>query len=65
MEQILLASGLRRGTVTAIMMLDKNTKVKVLSLDADTDFFDMVVGVIQEDMLVSYLIFRGNELGKE
>ena len=37
MEQILLAYGLPKETVTAIMMLYKNTKVKVRSPDEDTD----------------------------
>ena len=29
------------------MMLYKNTKVKVRSLDGDTDYFDIVAGVLQ------------------
>ena len=39
-EQILLAYGLPKETVTAIMMLYKNTKVKVHFLDGDTDYFN-------------------------
>ena len=35
MEQILLAYGLPKETITAIMMLYENTKVKVCSLDGD------------------------------
>ena len=31
------------------MMLYKNTKVKVRSPDRDTDYFDIVAGVLQED----------------
>ena len=54
MEQILLAWGLPKETVAAIMMLYKNTKVKV-SLDRDTDYFDIVVGVLQGDTLDPYL----------
>ena len=46
MEQILRANGLPKETVAAIMMLYKNTKVKVRSLDEDTDYFD-IVGVLQ------------------
>ena len=53
MEQILLAYGLLKETVTAIMMIYKNTKVR--SPDGDTNFFDIVVGVLQEDILASYL----------
>ena len=37
------------------MMLYKNTKVKVHSLDGDTDFFDIVAGVLQGDSLALYL----------
>ena len=37
------------------MMVYKNTKVKVHSLDGDTDFFDIVAGVLQEDILAPYL----------
>ena len=37
MEQILLAYGLHKETVAVIIMLFKNTKVKVRSPDADTD----------------------------
>ena len=55
MEQILLAYGLPKETVTAIMMLYKNTKVKVHSLDGDTDYFDIVAGVLQGDTLAPYL----------
>ena len=37
------------------MMLYKNTKVKVHSPDGDTDYFDIVVGVLQGDTLAPYL----------
>ena len=37
------------------MMLYKNTKVKVHFLDGDTDYFDIVAGVLQGDALASYL----------
>ena len=55
MEQILLAYGLPKESVVTIMMLYKNTKVKVRSLDGDTDYFDIVAGVLQGNTLVSYL----------
>ena len=42
MEQILLLYSLHKETVAAIMMLYKNTKVKVRYPDGDTDYFDMV-----------------------
>ena len=47
MEQILLAYGLHKETITAIMMLYKNTKVKVRTPNGNIDFFDIVVGVLQ------------------
>ena len=37
------------------MMLYKNRKVKVRLLDGDTDFFDIVASVLQEDTLVPYM----------
>ena len=37
------------------MMLDKNIKVKVRSPDGDTDYFDIVAGVLQGDTLAPYL----------
>ena len=46
MEQILLAYGLPKETIAAIMMLYKNTKVKVRSPDGETDYFDNVAGVL-------------------
>ena len=55
MEQIQLAYGLPKETVTAIMMLYKNTKVKVRSPDEDTDYFGIVAGVLQGDTLAPYL----------
>ena len=37
------------------MMLYKNIKVKVCSLDEDTNYFDIVAGVLQGDTLAPYL----------
>ena len=54
-EQILLAYGLPKETITAIMLLYKNTKVKVCSPDGDKDFFDIVTGMLQGDTLAPYL----------
>ena len=45
-EQILLAYGPPKEIVAVIMMLYKNTKVKVCSPDGDTDYFDIVAGVL-------------------
>ena len=55
MEQILLIYSLPKETVIATMMLYKNTKVKVHSLDGDTDYFNIVAGVLQGDTLAPYL----------
>ena len=49
--QILLANGLPKE----IRMIYWNTKVKVRSPDVDTDYFDIVVGVLQGDTLAAYL----------
>ena len=51
----LLAYGVPKEIVTAIMILDRNTKVKVGSLDGDTEYFDIVAGVLQGDTLAPYL----------
>ena len=55
MEQILRAYGLPKKTVAAITILYRNTKVKVRSPDGDTEYFDIVVGVLQGDTLAPYL----------
>ena len=55
MEQILLTNGIPKEIVGAILMLYKNTKVKVCSSEGDTDFFDVVAGVLPWDRLGSYL----------
>ena len=55
MEQILLAYGLPKETVAAIMTLYRNTKVKVRSPDGDIDYFDILAGVQQGDTLAPYL----------
>ena len=55
MEQILLAYGLPKETVAAITILHRNTKVKVRSPDGDTEYFNIVAGVLQRDTLAPYL----------
>ena len=55
MEQILLAYGLPKEPVAAITILYRNTKVKVCSPDGDTEYFDIVAGVLQGDTLAPYL----------
>ena len=55
MEQILLAYGLRKETVAAIMILCRKTKVNVRSSDGVTDYFDIVAGILQGGTLAPYL----------
>ena len=55
MEQILLAYSLPKETVAAIAILYRNIKVKVRSPDGDTEYFDIVAGVLQGDTLAPYL----------
>ena len=55
MEQILLVYGLPKETVAAITILYRNTKVKVRSPDGDTEYFDIVAGVLQGGTLAPYL----------
>ena len=55
MEQIRLDYGLPKENVAAIMMLYKNTKVKVRSRDGDINGFDIVAGVLQGETLAPYL----------
>ena len=55
MEQILLAYSLPKETVAAITILYRNTKVKVRSQDGDTEYFDIVAGLLPRDTLAPYL----------
>ena len=56
MEQILQAYGLPKETVAAISILYRNTKMKVRSPDGDTEYFDIVAGVLQGDTLAPYFL---------
>ena len=38
------------------MKIGKNTKAMIRSPDGDTDFFDIVNGVLQEDSFAPYLL---------
>ena len=55
MEQILFTYGLPKDTVAVVMMLYRNTKVRVCSPDGDTDYFNIVAGLLQVDTLAPYL----------
>ena len=54
MEQILLAYGLPKETITALIMLYKNSKAMVCATNGNTNF-DIVTGVLEGDTLASYL----------
>ena len=55
MDQIKLTYSLPKETIEAIIVQYKNTKVKICSPDGDTDYIDIVAGVLQEDTLAPYL----------
>ena len=51
MEQIIQAYGLLKESVTTIMMLYENMEATVHSPDGDTEFFNIVIRVLQGDIL--------------
>ena len=55
MEQILEAYGIPNEIIKAIMIMYKNTQAFVRSPDGDTEFFDIIAGVLQGETLASYL----------
>ena len=55
LEEILLAYNIPSEVVSAIMMLYKNTTSLVRSPDGDTDFFEILAGVLQGDTLAPFL----------
>ena len=55
MEKILLAYGIPKEIVTAIMILYRNTKSLVRSPEGDTEFFDILAGVLQGNTLAPFL----------
>ena len=44
-----------KGLSCIILLIYRNTKVKVHSPDGDTDYFDIVAGVLQGDTLAPFL----------
>ena len=62
MEEILLAYGIPKETVAAITILYRNTKVKVRSPDGDTEYFDIVAGVLQGDTSSSVPLYHLSRL---
>ena len=61
-EQIHLAYGLPEETVAPIILLYRNTKVKVCSPDGDTDYFDIIAGVLQGDTLAPIPLYHMSRL---
>ena len=55
MNWLISIDGIPKETVAAIMILYRNTKVKVHSPDGDTDYFDIVAGVLQGNTFAPYL----------
>ena len=54
MKQILLPYGLPKVTATVLMILHKNNmKTMLISPEGDTEFFNVLSGVLQEDILAS------------
>ena len=45
----------KKKTVAAITILYRNTKVKIRSPDGDTEYFDIVAGLLEGDTLAPYL----------
>ena len=55
MRDILIAYGVPQETVDAIMMLYQDTCSMVRSPDGNTEFFDIIAGVLQGDTLAPYI----------
>ena len=55
MRDILIAYGIPQETVDAIMMQYQDTCSKVRSPDGNTEFFDIIAGVLQGDTLAPYI----------
>ena len=55
MRQILKAYGIPNKLVNAIQKLYEGTRAKVLSADGETEYFEVLGGVLQGDTLAPYL----------
>ena len=55
LNEIILANGIHEEIASTIMMLYQNSKSMVRSPDGDTDFFDIIAGVLQGDTLAPFL----------
>ena len=56
MEHIQFVYGFHKETVASMMKLYKNRKAIVCSPDGDTDFFNIIAGVLQGYILVPYML---------
>ena len=56
MSNILRAYTITEQTVRAIGLLFKGTKLKVISVYRDTEFFESLAGVLQSDTLAPYIL---------
>ena len=52
--QLILANGLLKESLTGIRMLSKNKKAMVRTSVTNTDFYEILVGILQEDTSASY-----------
>ena len=55
LNEIILAYGIPEETASAIMMLYENSRSMVRSPDGDTEFFEVLAGVLQGDTLAPFL----------
>lgn len=53
--EILKAYGIPKKIVDAISILYKNTEAQVITPDGDTEFFEIIAGVLQGDTLAPLL----------
>ena len=63
MEQILEAYGIPNEIIKAIMIIFKNTQAFVRSPDGDTEFFNIIAGVLQGDTLAPRNLDQNKNLG--
>ena len=56
--EILRAYGIPTKTVDTISMLYKDTEAQVITPDGDTEFFEILAGVLQGDTLAPFLMRR-------
>ena len=55
MFKIFLAFGIPEKIVNAIEIMYTNNRAMVMTSDGETDYFDVITGVLQGDLLAPYL----------